>query len=463
MKKIIQVTVVLCLFLSGYSFSQVQILTLKDALSQGVSNYGSIKAKSNYVKASGAAVQQSRRDYLPNLTISAQQDYGTVNGQNGPLYGFGGFGVASSGLPLPEQNWNAAFGALYLANINWEFFSFGRTNARIYVAQQVLQRDSSDLLQEQFQQQVKIAGAYLNLLAAQRITLSQQKNLDRAITFKNTTVARAVNGLNAGVDSSLANAEVSNARIAWINAFDQQQEQANKLAVLMGVPVTDFVLDTTFISRIPKQVVDLSQEKSAHPVLKYYESRLALSNEQTQYFRRLYYPSISLIGVIQTRGSGFKSNYASDQTAFSHNYGEGVNPTRSNYLIGVGVNWNLTSIVRNTQQVKSQEFTAEALKEEYNLVDQQLAAQSKLADTKMQNALRNYEEIPVQIQAASDAYRQKSVLYTNGLTTIVEVTQTLYALNRAETNRDVIYSNVWQALLLKAAATGDLHIFTNEF
>jgi hypothetical protein len=60
-----------------------------------------------------------------------------VNGQNGPVYGFGGFGVASSGLPLPNQNWNAAFGALYLANLNWEFFTFGRIKERIKTAQQV--------------------------------------------------------------------------------------------------------------------------------------------------------------------------------------------------------------------------------------------------------------------------------------------------------------------------------------
>lgn len=68
---------------------------MKDAVQTALNNYGTIKAKANYLNASRASVQQSRRDYLPNLNISAQQDYGTVNGQNGPLYGFGGLGVAS--------------------------------------------------------------------------------------------------------------------------------------------------------------------------------------------------------------------------------------------------------------------------------------------------------------------------------------------------------------------------------
>ena len=58
---------------------------------------------------------------------------------------------------------------------------------------------------------------------------------------------------------------------------------------------------------------------------------------------------------------------------------------------------------------------------------------------------------------------QKSVLYRNGLTNMVDVTQALYALNRAETDRAIAYNNVWQALLLKAAATGDFALFFNEF
>src|SRR3954463_2536753 len=87
---------------SGYS----QNLTLKEAIKTGLENYGSIKAKTNYTNASRESLKQSKRDYLPNLNLSAQQDYGTINGQNGALYGFNGLGTASSGPALPDQNWN---------------------------------------------------------------------------------------------------------------------------------------------------------------------------------------------------------------------------------------------------------------------------------------------------------------------------------------------------------------------
>ena len=208
-----------------------QVLTLKDAVQTAVNNYGTIKAKSNYVNASKALVKEASNEALPDLNVSAQQDYGTVNTQNGPVYGFKGLSTAASG-PVLASNWNASFGALYLANINWDFYSFGKARERVKVSTSQLSLDKSDLEQEKFQLQVRVAGAYLNLLAAQRLTKSAQNNLDRTIALRDVVVPRVINGLNAGVDSSLANAEVSNAKIAVLRAKDYEQEQANQLAIL---------------------------------------------------------------------------------------------------------------------------------------------------------------------------------------------------------------------------------------
>jgi len=85
-----------------------------------------------------------------------------------------------------------------------------------------------------------------------------------------------------------------------------------------------------------------------------------------------------------------------------------------------------------------------------------------LADQRIVNSLQSYREVPVQYKAASDAYLQKTVLYKNGLTNIVDVQQALYALNKAETDLSIAYINVWQALLLKSASSGDFDLFLNQ-
>ena len=113
--------------------------------------------------------------------------------------------------------------------------------------------------------------------------------------------------------------------------------------------------------------------------------------------------------------------------------------------------------------VQSQKFISEQYQNEYNLVSQQLRDQQLLADTRISSALKNYREVPVEVKAASDAYLQKYTLYKNGLANIVDFTQALYTLNRAEVDKDIAYNNVWQALLYKAAATGDFGLFINNF
>ncbi|MWB92812.1 TolC family protein [Flavobacterium sp. GA093] len=455
--------ITLLFFLIFASVTYAQTLSLKEAIKTGLENYGTIRAKTNYSNASRETLKQSKRDYLPNLNLSAQQDYGTVNGQNGPLYGFGGLGVASSGLPLPEQNWNSAFGALYLVNMNWDFFTFGKTQEKINLSKIDVQAKEKDLEQEMFQQKIKISAAYLNLLASQRLLISQKKNLSRAEVFKRTAAARVKNGLLAGVDSTLATAEVSKAKIALNLARNFVKEQNNKLVDLMGVAPQDFVTDTLFVNQIPRELVTGLASDSLHPLLQLYKTKIDYSNQQVKLYKRFYYPTMSAFGVLQTRASGFDSSYATDQTAYNRNYWDGVNPDRTNYLLGIGITWNLTTPFRSSKQVSAQKFVSQALQEEYNQADRELKSKLNFAEDKIKITLENFAEAPIQVNAAQQAYLQKSTLYKNGLTTLTDLTQTLFVLNRAEIDRDIVNNNVWQSFLLKVAATGNFDLFINEF
>ena len=440
-----------------------QVLTLQSALETAVQNYGSIKAKESYRLSSKESIELAKRQYLPNLNISLQQDYGTVNGQNGPLYGFGGYGVASSGLPLPDQNWNASFGALYLANVNWEFFSFGKAKQRVKVAESKNQRDTKDLSDEVFQHKVKVAAAYLNVLAAKKLKLSYARNLGRTDTIRRIVEVKERNGIVPGVDLSLAKADYANAMITYTKAKDNEQEQENKLAQLLGIPAQEFVLDSTLLKRIPDEFpTEKSSSLESHPLLALYKSRINVSEQEKQFLKTQYYPSFSMVGVFQTRGSGFGNSYAQNQNDYSSSYWDGIHPTRSNYLVGLGVSWNFTQTYRLSKEISAQDYVSQGLKHEYDLAEQQLKAQLSLSDNKWKNAITVYDQVPIQLKSATDAYIQRSVLYKNGLTDLVDLSQAIYALVRAETDRDIAVSNVWNALLLKAAALGDFSVFENE-
>lgn len=166
--------------------------------------------------------------------------------------------------------------------------------------------------------------------------------------------------------------------------------------------------------------------------------------------------------MLQGRGSGFDYNYVQDNSAYSSNYLKGVGIDRGNYILGLSLSWNLTNILRSNTQIKEQQFKTQALQHGFDLAKKELNAQSKMAKAQLQNAFDNFEETKIQLAAAEMAYKQHKALYENGLSTLVDFTQALYSLNRAEIDYEIAQNNVWQALLLQASSQGDLKIFTQN-
>ena len=146
------------LFFSSGFYANGQVLTLKQAVNTAINNYGIIKAKAGYLKASQALARGTSQQYLPDVSLGAENVYGTANGTFGPLYPGKVLGASSGGPFFLEQNWNSAFGALYLANVNWDFFSFGKVKASEKVANARVLQDTQDLEQEKFQHEVRVAG-----------------------------------------------------------------------------------------------------------------------------------------------------------------------------------------------------------------------------------------------------------------------------------------------------------------
>jgi outer membrane protein TolC len=436
-------------------------LLLSQAIQTGLQNYQTIQAKQNYLHASAELVKNTRKEYLPNILASIQQDYGTVNGQFGPLSPYGVAGTSSSGPPYSSQSWTAAFGSVYVLNTNWEVFSFGRLKSRIDYSLSQVSNDSADVVQEQFIQSVKISGAYLDLLVAQTLYQSALENLDRTKYVQTVVLARTKSGLNAGVDSSIANADVSKANLVVIDAINNVQQFSNQLAQLMNAPPVAYMADSTFLKTLPV-TYNTTFTTEQNPQVQFYKSRVDLSNSYGRLLAKSILPGLNLFGIFQSKGSGFDYNYTPATNNYSKSYPGGINPTISNYVTGFSISWNIISLAKIKHQVVAQQYISKGLQNEYDLINTQLKNQLVLADQRIENSLASWKEAPIQYKAASDAYLQKSVLYKNGLANIIDLQQALYVLDRAETDMSVAYINVWQSLLQKAAASGDFDLFLKQ-
>ncbi|MFT4152484.1 TolC family protein [Parafilimonas sp.] len=451
------------LFAGASLHAQQQTLLLSDAIHNGVNNYQTIQAKKNYYKASKELVANTKNEYLPNIIAGFQDAYGTVNGQYGPLSAGSIAGVSSSGPVYSEQVWHAGFASQYVVNTNWEVFSFGRLKSRIEAFKASASKDSADIAQEEFIQSVKVADTYLNLLIAQKLISNAQSNLDRATYVQQVVLAKAKTGLIAGVDSSISNAQVSSARIALIDAQTTEQEQRSLLAQLMNAPPVEYDLDTGFFFKQIPSVFDDDFDVAQNPQVQFYKSRVTASDEYADYLKKSILPGVNLFGIFQSKGSGFGYDYSpANSGSYSKSFTDGLNPTRSNYVTGVSIAWNIMSLSKIKHQVSAQRFLSLGYANEADLISTQLKDQLVLADQRIANVMQRFKETPVQYKAALDAYLQKTVLYKNGLTDIVDVQQALFALNKAETDAGISYIAVWRALLLKCAASGDFNLFISQ-
>ncbi|MBD1422302.1 TolC family protein [Sphingobacterium chuzhouense] len=459
LKFIASVSLVCAVGLNGFA----QTLKLEDALQRSIERYDKIKSKQRVLSASEQNTVFQKQQYLPDVTLSAQQSYGTVNMLHGSMYAYGGLASASTSMPLAEQNWNAAFGSLYFANVNWNMFTFGRIKSQVALGSKKEQTAKADVEQEIFQHQIKVSAAYLNLLASQRIKYVQQKNTERAVVFFEMTDTRAKSGLIPEVDAELAKAEVSNAKSLQIKSYDKELEFSKQLAVLLDDEFKTYQLDSLYSTTLPSRgLANLNDEVSKHPLLQLQQSKINESLQSEEMLKSNKRPTLSAFGVVQGRGSGFDWNYAQDNSAYTSSYLKGVGIDRSNYLLGFSLSWNLTNIYRSGTKVKEQQFLTQALQQDFDLFKKELNAQTKMAYAQLNNAQENFEETKVQLSAAELAYKQHTALYENGLTTLVDYTQALYSLNRAEIDYEIAQNNVWQALLLLASARGDLGVFIQQ-
>jgi outer membrane protein TolC len=322
----------------------------------------------------------------------------------------------------------------------------------------------ADYQNEVFQQQVKVGDAYMLSLISNDMLKSQHANLARVKSLLDVTLAYTSSGLRPGVDSSLVKAEYSKATLQYLEARRLAQEQSVYLKELMGIK-SEFPLELdTIIYQVKQpQPFEVSNDYANNPRLIYFKSIVEASQAKIKAIRRSEYPSISFLGSGWARGSGISNQLLSDGSfQYNKSFSSGVGFRAYDWMLGISTIWNFTSLFRTGNQAKAQKQIAVMSQERYN--EETLRVESELQRAKLRYsaALEVARQAPIQLKAAQDAYGQAKSRYESGLTSIVELTQTFALLNRAEVDASMAKGNVWRAVILYAAASGNLSVFTNN-
>ena len=287
----------------------------------------------------------------------------------------------------------------------------------------------------------------------------QLENLNRARSFYEMTDAYAKSGMKAGVDSSIARAELSKANLLFLQSKNNVKIQRFNLMSLMGVN-QEFVTDTSiFLSRIPMVNCPDTNALLNNPLLKFYSIQSDIYRLQAKGIGLSYLPSIHILGAGWGRGSGIRD--VNNNYVLHSDWSAGIPFESYNYMVGASFVWNLASAPKTYNEYKSQVMLANAAQSNYDRVYIESKEALNEANLDYLHALEEVKESPIQYRAALDAYNQSKSRYDAGLSTYYEISQALYVLNRAEADLLASYNNLWRSVLKQAASAGDINLFLN--
>lgn len=405
-----------------------QPVTLKQLLMQVDKNAPTLITDSSAIKIRQAQAVEIRNYWLPNLRLNYQADIGTNNNVAGPYFGFGIIPSDSRGV-RNASNTTAVSANVGVAALDWEIYNFGAYGAQNRVARSNIQVEQNNFAQSKYGLEAYTINNYLVLLSLQNYVGIQLRNIQRNQQILRSISSLAKSGVRPGVDTSIANAELSKARLNYIELNNQLQQVQLRLSAISGLPYQSIVADTLAESQlINAPFGGLNTDTTGHPIINYYQSLYQNSKEQENLVKKQFNPKVMLEGAAWGRGSSVDANDHFNSLSTGWGF------QRDNYLVGVGISYNLFDLRRRQLKLRTQKTETDYF---HNKLEEQkilLAANANQANAEMQTALQRLKEIPNQLKAAGDGYRQKLSLYKSGLTDIIELDAALNILYRAETD-----------------------------
>ncbi|WP_291144982.1 TolC family protein [Flavobacterium sp. UBA7680] len=448
--------IALCLFAAITSHAQ-QHITLKELLSNVYKKAPGLIADSASIAIVQARSNETRASWLPTLKLNYQADIGTNNNTPGPYFGFGIVPSNSRGVRT-ENNTSAVLTNLGIAALDWEIYNFGAYQAQNNLARSDIEVEKNKFQQAKYKLEAYTIGNYLQLLRLEDFRSIQSHAIKRNEEIVRSIKSLVKSGVRPAVESSIAEAELSKARLTYIELDNELKQTQLQLAAISDLPFENILPDTLAETRLIERA-DISglmfSDTTNHPIINYYNSLVSNSRDKEKLVKKQYNPKVLLEAAAWERGASV------DAEDHFNKLSTGLDFDRSNYLIGLGISYSLFDLRHQQLKLRTQKKATDyALK---NLAAQKslLALGVNQADLDLKTAQQRLAEIPNQLQAAKAGYRQKLSLHKSGLTDIIDLNAALTILYRSETDYAQARFSYISALFQKAVTTNQVSSLLN--
>lgn len=421
-------------------------------------NYPGLQAQQALITAKASQQQAVKSQALPQFKIQAQNSYGTFEGSNGAFFPQAGF-FNVSGTPNLLEGTDQTFNTFGSAVVEWEVFAFGKQQqenqaAHAHYNQQVAQKEVYIL-----QLKKELALRHIQNLYATANFDWMNKNADRLKSIELITEGLALSGLKPVADKLLAHS-------SYLQAAGQQSywtgnKQATHIALTELIGESIPALDGTHVLQFltfPLETPPTSApvETLEHPMLAQYKQEASYFEHSSKSVARAGLPSVKVLGGYAIRGTGIQTNTATDK------WKDGFSNSVDNYLVGVGITWNFSSLFTNQYKKKALNQQAESAEKKHQTYEQALHANIEASQVQLTEQVHQLQQTHQAIVHATEAYTMYMARYKSGLITLSELLQIQQLLEQAEKTHIEATQQYWLQLVTTATLTADFDfLFTN--
>ena len=303
--------------------------TLPALIDSAAKYYPQLLQKQALANSAKANLKDVKHSFLPSLNISDELNIGSANqlpGTSLPMEII----PSVSGANRSANNWQAATGNIGVLYSEYLLADFGLKSAKINNAESFINVQTADVQRTLFSVKANIVQLYIQLVQAQQRINAEKLNIERYQDIFRMIKSITASGLVAGVDSSLAKAELSKARSGYNQMTGIIYQLKDQLSFYTGIPTATLKADTT-------AVIDLSATISEqylpdtinHPLIEYFMRKRELSLANERLVSKSFQPKILLAGSSWARGSSITYNdqYKSLDNGFGYqrfNYAAGL-------------------------------------------------------------------------------------------------------------------------------------------
>ncbi|WP_214227782.1 TolC family protein [Pedobacter sp. B4-66] len=445
---------VLMAFATQVKAQQKNTLTLKEAFAEADRTYPGLAERIAAVGEYKIRKKEVQSKSIPQVQLQAQNSYGTFQGSSGAFFPVPGvFNVTGNNSPLGSevQTTGNTFGS---AVVDWKVFEFGKQRKAIDAAEYQAQGAQSSYDAAQLALHAKVSRLYLDIYYSNANLKWAEKNVKRVNQILDLSVSLSLAGLKPGADTALASSAYSQAlavRHEWLGKYE-----ASKASFYEVVPLQDWSLQEQVLDKHENTPTD--SVKKDHPYLQVIDKQLRYEKAREQVVSRKIFPSLSILGGVSTRGSGIGKNGITD-----NGLGSGYQNFANNYLVGIGLSWNISGAYTSSLEKKRSQKTIEGVQAKYNLQKLQMNTSLQALSSRINQQEQLLKESGKAFQKASDAYELYLSRYEGGLINLIELLQIQSLLQTAERENIQAGQNYWNLITAQAEISGDFSYLLNHF